>query len=272
MLRAGSPHQHAALGDSGGAQQRSCLDSVGNGPVYRAMKALHAQNGDGLRARAGYAGPHLVQAVGQIHDLRLLGRVFQHGQAPGQRCGHHQVFRCAHAGQIQIDARPGKTARKLTFAAQRVNLCAKRLQALQMQINGPLADSAAPGQTHAGAAAAGQNGAQNQNAGPKAAHVLLMQRAPGLQRADGNLAAAAVHLSAAVPQDGQQRFHIRDARYFLQYQWFLRQKPRSQKRQHRVLGGVHLHLAAQNGAVTDEISCHVHPSCRGHFDPGAKAA
>ena len=153
-----------------------------------------------------------------------------------------------------------------------MHLRAQGLQALQMKVDGPLPDGAASGQSHTRTAAAGQNGAEDQNAGPKAAHVFLMERALGLQGADGDLRSAACHLRAAIPQDGQKRFHIRDAWHFLQYQWFLRQQSRGQQRQHRVFGGVHLHFAAQHRAVTDEISCHVHPSCRGHFDPGAKAA
>ena len=174
MLGARAPHQHASFGDGGGAKQRSGLHPVRNGPVDGPVQALHTHDADGARAGARDARAHLVQAVGQIHDFRLLGRVFQRGTAAGQTCGHHQVFRRADAGQIQVDARSGQPAAELAHAAERMHLRAQRLQTLQMQIDGPLTDGAAARQAHARAARAGQNGPQNQNAGAKLSHALLI--------------------------------------------------------------------------------------------------
>lgn len=148
-----------------------------------------------------------------------------------------------------------------------------------------------PGQAHARAARAGQDGPQNQNAGAKLSHAFLILRALRLQGAYGQVRAAAVDLRAAVPEDAHQRFHIGDARNLLDDERVLGQKPRGQNGQHGVFGRAHLHLAAQAGRVADQIRRHGGitsvsatrcfwtfcqccamsiPSCRAHFDRHAR--
>ena len=46
---------------------------------------------------------HGVEEVGQIHDVGLLGRVFDDGGALCQHGGHHDVHGGAHGDNVQID-------------------------------------------------------------------------------------------------------------------------------------------------------------------------
>ena len=215
MLRARTPDKYASLADGGGAQKRSRLHAVRDRMVNRAMKALYAHDGHCAGSRARDARAHLVKAVGEVHNFGFFGGVFQCGLALRQRRGHHEIFRSAYAGQIQVDARARQLTRELTLAAQRIHLRAEPLKSLYVQIDGPLADGAAARQAHARASASGKDGAQDEDARAEPAHVFLMLGALRLKRAHRHVRAASHNLRAAIAQDLQKRVHVGNARNLL---------------------------------------------------------
>mmetsp|Transcript_23898 Transcript_23898/g.43415 ORF Transcript_23898/g.43415 Transcript_23898/m.43415 type:complete len:260 (+) Transcript_23898:1597-2376(+) len=95
----------------GGSQHVSAqLDSVGDHAVGRTVQAVHALDGDGAGAIAIDLCAHRAQTGGKVHNLRLTGRVVDHGCALGQGRGHQDVFGRPHAGKRKVDDCPFERA------------------------------------------------------------------------------------------------------------------------------------------------------------------
>ena len=73
--------------------------------MLHGMERSHALDLDDGGARPAHLGAHLVEEVGEIHDLGLAGGVVDGGDAPGVHGGHHEVLRGSHAREVQRDGR-----------------------------------------------------------------------------------------------------------------------------------------------------------------------
>ena len=73
--------------------------------MFGAMHMFDTFDADHIGTGPTDFGAHLVQVVGQVYDLRLFRRVFQGCSAFSKAGCHHNIFRRAHAGEIQIDVR-----------------------------------------------------------------------------------------------------------------------------------------------------------------------
>ena len=178
-------HQHKAAG----------LDTVWNGGVAGRVQGFYAKNAHHISACAFNARAHCVQKISQVNNFRFLGCVFNHGGALSQRGCHHNIFRRANAGEIQINAGSVQMVH-LSFNVARADgdASAHSLKAFQVQVNRPGANGAAAGQGNSGLAQAGQQGAHNQKGGAHFLH--LLKRGGAVRQAGGvNLQGAVFKMS-----------------------------------------------------------------------------
>ena len=73
------------------------------------MQLLHALDLNDGSAGAGDLGAHLVEHVGEVHDLGLARRVVDNGGALGLDRSHDEVLRGTDAGEFERHRRTGKT-------------------------------------------------------------------------------------------------------------------------------------------------------------------
>ena len=207
--------QQLAAGGRHGGHIGAGLDLVGDNAVRAAGQALHAADLDGIRARALDVGAHGVQEVGQIHDVRFLGRVFDGGGTLCQCRGHHNVHGGAHGDHVQIYRRTHQTAAfggGVDEAALHGHLSAHGGEALDVLVDGPDAEVAAAGHGHGGLTEAAQQRAQQIIAGTDAARQIV-GRAGGVDGAAVDLDGVAVqhaHPGAQLLQNGEEQGHIAD--------------------------------------------------------------
>ncbi|CAG4927213.1 unnamed protein product, partial [Acidocella sp. C78] len=251
--------QHAAAGDRGGAGIGARLDPVRQDRVPRAVQRLHPANGQPVRADAADRGAHLVQAFGEIADLRLARGIHQHGLARGQGRGEQQLLGRADRHEGKGDGRAMQPLRRagVDIAAIEGDLGAHRLQPLEVQVDRAGADRAAAGQRHARLAGARQQRAQHQDRGAHLAHDVIGRLGIG----DG-----AAHRKPLGPGllDGdamlrQQLRHGRDVgerRHVLKLQPLIGQQTGDHDLQRRVLGAGNVDDALQRAAAADADSIH----------------
>ena len=207
--------QQLAAGGRHGGHIGARLDLVGNNAVRAAGQALHAADLDGIRARALDVGAHGVQEVGQIHDVRLLGGVFDRGGTLGQCRGHHNIHGGPHAHHVQIYRRTHQTAvfgGGVDEAALHGHLSAHGGEALDMLVDGPDAEVAAAGHGHGGLAEAAQQRTQQVVAGADTAGKIV-GRAGGVDGVAVDLNGVLVqhaHLCAQLLQNREEQGHIAD--------------------------------------------------------------
>lgn len=99
-----------APGGGNGGHVGARLDLVGDDGVTSALELFHAPDLDDVRPRAHDVRAHGVEEVGQVHDVRLLGSVFDDGQAVGQGCGDEDVHGRTHGDHVQVDLRSVQAA------------------------------------------------------------------------------------------------------------------------------------------------------------------
>ena len=127
------------------------------------METGHAGDLDGIRTGAADVGAHGVEEVGQIHNVGLLGSVFDDGVAVRQSGGHHDVHGGTHGDHVQIDVgavEPAAGSVGQNEAALHHHLGAQSGEALDVLVDGHLgtAEAAQQGtdQVIAGADLVGQ--------------------------------------------------------------------------------------------------------------------
>ena len=102
----GAGDDHIAPRGGGGDHQRAGFDLVGNDGIVGTVQRTPAADADNRGTRAHHARAHAVEKIGQIHDVRLFGRVIDDGGARGGYRGEHGVHRRAHAGAIEVHFGP----------------------------------------------------------------------------------------------------------------------------------------------------------------------
>ena len=101
------------------------LNTIGNRRMLRAMHMFYTFDANHIRACAPDTGSHLIQVVGQIDDFRFLRRILQRGGPFRQTGCHHDIFRGAYAGKVQIDVRAFQPIGSISFHKAMIlgNLC-----------------------------------------------------------------------------------------------------------------------------------------------------
>ncbi len=183
MLGPCAAQQNVPADDGRRAGQGSGLDAIRDGLVLHAPQAWHPLHQDGAGSGSGHPRAHGVEALGQIHNFRLLGGVLDAADAMGQGGGHHDVFRRAHAGRVQIDRTAVQGAAQFQISRPLGDFRAQGLHALDVQIDGPLADGAAAGQADARMADSSQQGAHDQHGSAHPPHGIVVGRHAWLLRA-----------------------------------------------------------------------------------------
>ena len=207
--------QQLTAGGGHGRHIRSGLDLVGDDAVGAAGEPLHAADLDGVGAGTLDVRAHGVEEVGQIHDVGLLGRVFDGGGALCQHGGHHDVHGGAHGDNVQIDGRTRQTAAPgggVDEAALHGHIRAHGGKALDMLVDGADTEVAAAGHGHGSLTEAAKQRAQQIIAGADTARQIV-GRAGGVDGAAVDLDGVTVqhtHLGAQLLQNGEEQRDIAD--------------------------------------------------------------
>src|SRR5580692_8290378 len=134
--------------------------------MARAFQFAHAFYADGGSACAFDLRSHFIEEVGEVDDFELAGSVLEDGFAIGQSGGHEQVFGAGDGDFVEDDfcaaeARGGG----FYVAVLLLDFCAEEFEAVDVEVDGTLADGAASGEGNAGAAAAGDERSEDQGGG-----------------------------------------------------------------------------------------------------------
>ena len=142
--------EHVSSGCSHGGHIGARLNLVGDDGVGAALQPVYPPDLDDVGAGPPDVRPHGVQKVGQIHDMGLLGGVFNDGPALGQGGGQHDVHGGPYRHDIQINLPPGQAGAVghpgVDQAVADLHLSAHGHKALDMLVYGPSAQVAAAGQ------------------------------------------------------------------------------------------------------------------------------
>ncbi len=147
--------------------------------------------------------------------MRLLGGVFNDGEAVGQGSGQHDVHGGAHRNDVQIDLRALQTAVPgggVDIAAPHIYIGAHGGEALDVLVDGPPTQIAAAGRRHLGGAKAAQQRADQVIAGADLPGQLVGDRLVahvGAVDIHGG-AVYCPHLRAQVLQNIQNKGHVAD--------------------------------------------------------------
>ena len=167
-----------AAGDAHRGQVRGGLDPIGNHGVLHRVEGPDALDGDRRGARTPDLGPHPVEQRGQVGQLGLPGGVVDDGRALGQHRGHEGVLGGPDAGELEQDPGPGELRGPgRHVAVLHPHLGPQGLQGLQVHVDGTGPEVVTPRQGDAGLAEAGQERAEDHDAGPH----LLDQLVGGLR-------------------------------------------------------------------------------------------
>ncbi len=152
------------------------LDAVGHHFVGRAVQRFHAVYGQVGRADTLDLRAHRGQQAAQVHDLRLARGVEQAAGAISQHRRHQRILGRAHADHGEVEFAAGQAAIgrvRLDVTLRQLDLATQRLDSLQVQIDGPVADGAAAGQRDGRFPAARQHRAEHEDRGAHLAHQIV---------------------------------------------------------------------------------------------------
>ena len=207
--------EHLAAGGGNGGHIGARLDLVGDDGVGAAGEAVHPPDLDDVGTGAHDVGAHGVEEVGQVHDVGLLGGVFNHRHTLGQHGGQHDVHGGPHGYDVQIDVgalHPAFFGPGVDKAAPHVHLGAHGHKALDVLVDGPPAEVAAPRRGHLGGTEPAQQGADEVIGGPDLPGQLLGH--PGVSDMGAvhvhRGAVDGAHVGAQLLEDIQNQGHIAD--------------------------------------------------------------
>ena len=207
---------------------------------------------------------HLDQHLGQIGHLWLLGGVFQHRLAIGQRGSHEEVFGAGDGDHVGGDARalePRLASRQLGHHVTvfHHDFGAHGLQALDVLIHRAGADRAAAGQRHLGATEARQQRAQHQHRRThRLDQVIRRDRIDGFGSVQGEPSAFAMHLGmhAHVLQQLAHGGHVAQTRHVAQHHRLVGQQGGAKLGQGGILRARHGDFTTEAAAAADTQLVH----------------
>jgi len=180
--------------------------------VLRAVQFRDAFDDDPAGARAFDFGAHGVEEIREIDDLRLGGGAFDDGGALGEDGGHHDIVgsqdgRAEFPPEIaDSPLEPG--GEDLDIAALDAIAGAQRLKTFQVQIDGPVANDASPGEGDGGFLFAAKEGAEDAHGSAHLADDFIRGVGGDFLGLDGDGAAGPFDLRAEVIEDLQQVMHV----------------------------------------------------------------
>ena len=92
--------EHIAAGGRGSDHIAAGFDLIRDDAVSAAVHLFHTAHLDHIGACAADVRTAHIQEVGQVHDVRLLGGVFDHRQPSGTNRSQHGVHGCANGYHI----------------------------------------------------------------------------------------------------------------------------------------------------------------------------
>jgi len=227
--------------------------------VAAAVEPFDTAHHDTVGPRAFDVCAHRHQAVGQVDDFRLLGRVVDHRGAFGERRSHQHVLGRAHADDVERHlAAAQAVGAGLDEAMLERDPRAKGLQRLDVQVDRARADGATAGQRDFRRAMPGQQRAKHQH---RCAHG-LDQFVRGDMAAHGariDLQVGAVLDDDAGTQFGQQAqrgLDVVQVGHVADRDRLVGQQGGAQDGQHGVLGARDGHLAVERDAAADDDLLH----------------
>ena len=208
--------EHLTARGGHGGHVGTGLDLVGDDAVAAAGELLHAADADGVRAGALDVRAHGVEEVREVDDMRLLGGVFDRGDAIGEDGGHHDVHRRADADHVEIDGRaleaaaPGRGVDEVALRHVR----AHRAEALDVLVDRTYTEVAAAGHGDRCLTEAAEQRAEQIVARADLAREVIA----GLGRVDAvavdlhGVLVEDLHLRTHVLEDSEQERHVADLR------------------------------------------------------------
>ena len=177
--------EDAAARGGGGDEQRAGLDAVGDQLVVDAGEAVDAVDCDCVVAGAGDARAHAGEEVGEADDFGFHGGVDDACAAAGEDGGKEQVLGAQDAGIVEHDVRAAEAVGGAGdgAAVDRFDACAEGAEAGEVDVEGSRADVVAAGRAAGRLAAAGEEGAHDEEGGAQGGDEMVGRRAAA--RADG---------------------------------------------------------------------------------------
>ena len=222
------------------------------------------------RSRALDARAHLVEAIGEVFDLRLAGRVADQRRALGQRRRHHRVMRAADRdlGKFDLGAAAAPWAPWRRRSRPRSSISAPSFSsAISSRSTGRVPIAQPPGSETARFAHAREQRRDHPEARPHARDEII-----GRGRVDDRLGAQMRGLAggrlfaeplavdrivdAVVAEDAHELADVGEARQVFQRQRLVGQQRGDHQRQRGVLGAGNRDHALELGAAADLNAIH----------------
>ena len=257
-------NQHLSAGRRHGGHIGPRLNLIGDNRVSAAAQFVHALDLDGIRPRAAHIGPHGVQEIRQIDDMRLFRGVFNHGRSLRRRGGHHDIHRRADGYHVQIEIR----AFQMVVSGSRVDKAAlygdagpQSGKALDMLIDRThAAEGTAAGHRHFRLSEAPQQGA-DEIIGSADFLAEVVVRAHGTDAGTVNLHGMEIQQadgSAQLFQQTQQQRHVGDLRHVFDPADATHQQGRGKNRNRRVFCPADLYLSKQGLPALNNVFRQIH--------------
>ena len=139
-------------GCSGRTHKGPRLNLIRNDGILGPVEPVHPSDADGVCSGPLYVGAHTVKEVGNVNNMRLLGRVLQYGLPLCKGCRHHDIDGCTNRNHIQINVACHQINGMGNHSAPlNDDLGAQSPEPFDMLVNGPAADIASPRKGHLGA-------------------------------------------------------------------------------------------------------------------------
>ena len=203
------------MGSSRGDHECASLNLIRNDCIGAAVQLPPAENADYIRASALYGGAHHVEEVGHVYHMRLFCCIGDDRLPLCADGGEHDVDCCAYADHVQVDLCTDELlCMRLYHAALDYNICTKRAHALDVLIDGALADGAAAGQGDLRMTITAKHRPQQVIGSAQAAHH-VKRNGVGVDALWVNAHRAIrceIHIRAHVPQNLLQNAHILNLR------------------------------------------------------------
>ena len=227
---------------------------VGADAMARPAEAGAAVDTEDVRADAVDLGTHGDEKAAEVLNVRLAGRVNQCGVALGEDGGHHGVLGCGHRGLVHEEAGTGQALRGTQReVALDLYLGAECGEGVQVRVDPAAADHVATWRRHEHLAAAGEQGAGQQNRGADPHAQRPVDRGCDVA---GSLDAQRValepfHLSARRADELSHHLDVADARHVLDHALVLGQQAGRDDRQRAVLIATDLYTSGERRAALD---------------------
>ena len=251
VLRLAALDRERAAGDRG-------VDVLARDPPFTAAQPLDAADGEDVRTDPVDLGAERPQEAAEVLDVRLAGRVADHGLAARKDGGHDRVLGAHHARLVEEELAAREALGAELVAPVDVDLGAELLERVDVRVEAPPSDHVASRRRERRAAVPREQRAGEQEGGADAcgeAGVDLGLREPAGADADLVLSGP-LGLGAEVCQDLDHRLDVADVRHVPQPHLLVGEQGRSEDRQRAVLVAGGAHGSGQRSAALDHEGLH----------------